>query len=86
MDWDPFPLVWCLLGIGLMLLASRIRRRSLERRTRDLLRRNEVLKRSARDPAQAKRHTAQVIRLRKRVGPTSAPQPRRSNVRALPRR
>jgi hypothetical protein len=87
MDWDPFPVISCLIGIGLMVLAGRIRRRSLDRRTQDVLRRNEVLKRSARHPASSKDRMAPVIRLRKRTaGPRAPAKPRRSNVYALPRR
>jgi hypothetical protein len=87
MDWDPLPAISCLMGIGLMVLAGRIRRRSLDRRTRDLLRRNQVLKRAARVPAGSKLRGARVIRLRKRVpGPSAPTKPRHSNVHALPRR
>lgn len=87
MDWDPFPAIGCLIGIGLMVVAGRVRQRSLGRRTRDVLRRNEVLKRSARHPAGSKARMAQVIRLKKRVGPrpVTSNRPRHSNVRVLRR-
>jgi hypothetical protein len=88
MEWDPFPAVTCLIGIGLMLTAGRLRRRSLERRTEDVIRRNEVLRRATPSGPLSKRRMGNVVRLRKasRPGPGAAASASRSNVRALPRR